>query len=321
MSATPALPISVIIPTHNTRELTLRCLETVDETRPAPGEVIVVDDGSRDGTGAAIRERWPEVVLLANKEPLGFSGAANRGLAQARGEILLLLNSDTELSPSGLASLTAAFGDQLRLGVAGASLLNLDGSPQWSGGRDPGLFWFFALASRLPALLAWVPGYRRLHSLDRPGEVEWVTGAALAVRRQAWEVAGPLDEGYRFYAQDLALCATVRAAGFRVAVVPGFEVRHHLGATVAQGSGCTSDGVQLSWLWGDLLRWATLFRGERWARRARRLLRLGGGMRRGVLRARSLVSSGVRRQELGREIQALDGALEVAARHAPPPVR
>src|SRR6185369_3384658 len=124
----------------------------------------------------------------------GFTRAANLGLARASGEILLLLNSDTEVDASGLAALSAAFAAEPRLGAAGADLYYPDGSPQWSGGRAPTLAWLFALASGAPALFRRLPFYRRLKPPGaRGGAVEWVTGAALAVRRAAWEQAGPLD--------------------------------------------------------------------------------------------------------------------------------
>src|SRR4051794_28963887 len=102
-------PLSIVIPTHDTRELTLRCLDSLFAS-PLPGmEVILVDDASRDGTAAAVRERHPEVVVLRNEEPARFTGAANRGLARAEGELLLLLNSDTEVEPGGLARLVEVF--------------------------------------------------------------------------------------------------------------------------------------------------------------------------------------------------------------------
>src|SRR3954447_1784304 len=92
-------PLSIVIPTHDTRELTLRCLGSLFAS-PLPGmEVILVDDASRDGTAEAVAGRHPEVVVLRTAEPARFTGSANRGLARASGEILLLLNSDTEVEP------------------------------------------------------------------------------------------------------------------------------------------------------------------------------------------------------------------------------
>jgi len=273
-------PLSIVIPTHDTRELTLRCLDSLFAS-PLPGmEVILVDDASRDGTAAAVRERYPEVVVLRNEEPARFTGSANRGLARAEGELLLLLNSDTEVLPGGLEELAGIFARQRWLGIAGALLHYPDGSPQWSGGRQPSLSWFFALSSGLPALLARLPLYRRAKPLDTAGPrtVDWVTGAAMTFRRKVWKAAGPLDEGFRFYAQDLDFCVRVRRAGWWVQVRPEFRVLHHHGATIGRDAGARRH-QHLELLWSDLLRWARKHRGARWAARAEAALRAGARLR------------------------------------------
>lgn len=317
MDEIPRPLLSIVIPTHDTRELTLACLASLFGA-PLPGmEVIVVDDASGDGTAVAVRERFPDVIVLRHETPERFTRAANRGLAQARGEVLLLLNSDTEVAPGGLAALPAVFGREPRLGIAGGLLHYPGGTPQWSGGREPSLAWFFALASGLPALLAHLPFYRRLKPLAPPGPatVDWVTGAAMAVRRAAWEGAGPLDEGFRFYAQDLDFCLRARRAGWQVAVRPELAVLHHHGATIGRDPGATRR-QQHELLWTDLLRWARKHRGVPWARRAEAALRAGARLR---LAGRGLASpfAGRSRRELWRgDAKALRAAL--AALGEPP---
>lgn len=285
--------LSVVVPTRDTRELTLACLASLAAGGVQGIEAIVVDEASGDGTAAAVAERFPAARLLTSAAPAGFAAAANRGLAAARGELLLLLNSDAEVDPGALAALAAAFAGAPRLGIAGARLRYPDGTPQWSAGREPGPAYLFALASGLPPVLARVPGWRRLRPPsgtcvpDAGGllAVAWVTGAALALRRQVWERCGPLDEGYRFYGQDLDLCLAARDAGWQVAVVPGFTVLHHHGATVAGGasgggSPAPAGGRQrLDLLWPDLVRWAGKRRGPAGARRAARAIAAGARLR------------------------------------------
>lgn len=274
----PAL--SVVVPTHETRELTGRCLEALlAELRrlPEPSQVILVDDGSRDGTTEEVARRFPEVLVIRHEAAQGFSRAANAGLARATGEILLLLNSDTEVT-GGLAELLAAFRGDPRLGLAGAALAYPDGRPQWSGGREPSLLWLFALASDLPAVLRRVRG-RGGNGPAYPESVDWVTGAAMAFRRPLWESLGPLDESYRFYAQDLDLCSRAGQAGWRVAIVPVFRVLHHHGATIGRREGSLRS-QKLDLLWNDLVRWAHCHKGETWARCAVLALWAGGQLRR-----------------------------------------
>lgn len=279
--------LSVVVPTHDSRDITLACLESlVDAHRPdarnhGSVEILVVDDGSSDGTSEAIRRNYPQVRLLRHQRARGFSAAANRGLDAARGELLWLLNSDTEVAPDSVAELLRVFREHPSVGVVGAQLSYPDGSPQWSGGPAPTLPWLAALASGLPPLLGRLPGWRRAKPLagQEPRRVDWVTGASLALRRPVWEACGPLDEGYRFYAQDLDFCLAVRRDGWEVVMEPSVRVIHHHGATIARDPGSHSGRQQPALLWRDLVRWARKHRGPGWACRARRALLLGGWVR------------------------------------------
>ena len=244
-TATATVPIAVVIPTHNTRELTLRCLACLGQSSVQPQQVIVVDDGSSDRTSDAVAATHPDVRVLRNQRARGFSIAANRGLAEATSPVLLLLNSDTEVDPDCLASFWTAFSDQRELGIAGASLLNPDGSFQWSGGREPTKLWLFANSSGLGALIG---SFVRLLRGQRPGtskSVDWVAGAALAMRREVWEDCGPLDDRFEFYCQDLDFCLRAGRSGWEVQVLPECRVMHHLGATIGRDAGATQDTARL----------------------------------------------------------------------------
>jgi N-acetylglucosaminyl-diphospho-decaprenol L-rhamnosyltransferase len=269
-----------VVPTHDTREITLRCLASLEPWAIGGAEIVLVDDGSRDGTSEAVHERFPAVLVLRSAGARGFTAAANEGLRAAQGDLLLLLNSDTEVEATTLPRLFEAFAADPRLGAAGAVLKNPDGSPQWSGGRTPTLFWLFVLTSGLGGALGRLPGYRRVRPLDASvlGPVDWVTGAAMAIRREAWEAVGPMDMRYRFYAQDLDFCSSLGDAGWRVAIASGFRVMHLGGATIRQRSGAARS-ANPALLWTDLLTWAEKRRGERWAGTARRAMRLGAGLR------------------------------------------
>lgn len=267
--------LSVVVPTHDTRALTLDCLGSLpaDDGRV---EVLLVDDGSRDGTAEAVRAAWPAVRVLRHETARGFSAAANAGLRAASGELLWLLNSDTLVPPGAAGRLRDAFARDARLGIAGAELVYPDGRPQWSGGRRPTPLWLFALASGLPALLR-----RRRPQTGGdawPRSPDWVTGASLALRRAVWEQVGPLDEGFRFYAQDVDLCLRARRAGWDVSIVPGLRVVHHLGATIGRRAGAFS-GAHPELLWFDLARCVERLDGPAAGRAARAALRSGARLR------------------------------------------
>lgn len=283
--------VSVVIPTRDTRELTLRCVASVLAASAWVRDVVVVDDGGTDDTAAALARLDPAITVLRNSSSLGFTRAANLGAAATMGgdqpradDLLLFLNSDTELERDALRELVRAFTEDPRLGVAGAQLHYPDGSTQWSAGPTPSLTWLFAMASGAGALRRRLLGTARPRDAASAGSstgpiaVDWVSGAAMAVRRKVWNEIGPFDERFFFYAQDLDLCLRARAAGWSVALLPAVPVLHHHGATVGRQAGAPIRQDQRL-LWGDLLRWVEKERGPRSAARAARVLRAGARCR------------------------------------------
>jgi hypothetical protein len=263
--------LSIVIPTFNTAQMTLRCCRAVLGSAPAESEVIVADDGSTDGTAELLARETLTVRVVRLESNRGFAPAANRGVAAARGRIILLLNSDTIVDADALSALLAAFDADTKLGVAGARLLNPDRTPQWSGGAAPTLPWMIGVVS----------GAGRLARLFRRGvriqcDVDWVSGAAMAFRREVWTQAGPLDERFRFYCQDIEFCLRARDAGRRVAVIEEARVVHAIGGTVAADSALHHDPARL---WPDLLTWGGARYGRRWMFAARIVLMLTAVLR------------------------------------------
>jgi GT2 family glycosyltransferase len=317
--------LSVVVTTHDTRELTLRCLGSLRKAMASGVEVVLVDDGSCDDTAGIVRARFPAVPVLRHESAQGFTASANDGLHCARGDVLLLLNSDTEVVDDALPRLVGAFASDPRLGIASPRLVNPDRSPQWSGGAAPSLAWLFLLASGLPAALDSVPGYRLLRPVrsEAGGRLDWVTGAAMAIRRQTWDEVGPFDTRFRFYAQDLDFCIRAKDAGWQVRLVEEAQLVHIGGATIGRHAGSARRSSHPGMLWTDLLLWAEKRRGRRWALVASRCLALGGHARlvaRAV--ARPLLPS-LQRVEWTRDSEAFRLALDGVRRwrldpHPPP---
>jgi GT2 family glycosyltransferase len=272
--------LSVVIPTHKSRERTLRCLAALWLCNPQPDEVIVVDDGSADNTAHSVLRKYPRHIVVRLPTRLGFAAAVNHGLARASGDLLFMLDNGTEIHPAAVGAVRRHFEKREDLGVAGAALRHPDGGPQWSGGRLPGSLWCFAFASGLPSLLErsklwrWIRARRSL----RGRRVDWVSGAAMVVRRSVWDEIGPFDSAYRLRGQYLDLCVGAGEAGWRVEIVPDFKAVYPANGLPPSETGLLGSSDD-ELMWADLLRFAGKRNGIAGARQSGRALRLGGRLR------------------------------------------
>lgn len=189
---------SVIIPAWNGSRFIDDCLRSLRQHTPQ-AELIVVDNGSRDGTADLARARADRVI--ANDSNRGFSAAINQGVAAAQGEILLLLNQDTVALTDWQAQASALFDADASIGVLGFVLLYPDGTVQHAGAR-----------LTMPFLDA-----EHLTKHDPAAALDFVTGAAMAIRRAAWEEIGGFDEGFSpAYYEDVDYCFRARRAGWQL---------------------------------------------------------------------------------------------------------
>lgn len=236
MSATPP-DISVIIVSFNTRDLLRACLASMRDDLGAPWlEVIVVDNASADDSVAMVRAEFLEVQVIAHPRNVGFGPANNIGMAAARGRYFLALNSDTEVKPGALRTLVEFMDAHPDVGVAGARLLNTDGSLQLSCRRFPSfrtvLFHRYSLLTKLFPQNRYSKEYL-LSDVDhtRQMDVDWVSGACLLARADAVKQVGGFDEEFFMYAEDVDWCYRMKQGGWRVVFVPEAVVTHHIGSS------------------------------------------------------------------------------------------
>ena len=220
--------VSIIIINWTTRDLLCDCINSALRTAgPLEIEIIVVDNASTDGSVAMVRRQFPFVTLIANSQNVGFARANNRGAAASRGKYQLLLNSDARLLPNSLQSMVAALEASPQVGLVGAQLRNPDGSFQASCSPFPGLWQEFLILSSLGRRLygQWYPS-RGPQECQEPSIVDYVEGACMLIRREAFQAVGGLDEAYFMYAEDVEICYALRQKGWQVCYQPAALVVH-----------------------------------------------------------------------------------------------
>jgi GT2 family glycosyltransferase len=233
----PFVTLTIIIVAWNAREDLERCLHALTVSPAAiPHEIVVVDNGSEDGTPEMVRARFPAVRLMAIGENLGFAKANNLGISASSGELVLLLNPDT-LVPAGAVDTLA---QRLRAtpvaAAAGPRIVDPDQRVELSFGPAPGVLGE-AYQKSLGALYgAGVPTVRSwvTRRAARERFVDWVSGACLLVRRADAEHVGLLDERYFLYWEDVDFCSALRAQGRRILFTPAAEIVHARGRSTAQ---------------------------------------------------------------------------------------
>ncbi len=222
------LDLSIIIVNWNTRQLLADCLISILKTiNGLKFEIIVVDNGSTDGSQAMLGEQFPQVQLFQNRENLGFARANNQALAIAQGRYFLLLNSDALATNGAIQALVELADNRPHAGITGAQLLNPDGTCQASHTPCPGLRQEFLILSGLGRLIygRWYPS-RGPEEARGPQQVNYIEGACMLVRREAYEEVGGLDEGYFMYAEEVDWCYAMQEKGWQVWYQPAARVIH-----------------------------------------------------------------------------------------------
>lgn len=226
--------LSVVIVSYNTRELTLRCLRSLNNgLGDVPAEVFLVDNGSTDESAPAIEAEFPAVRLIRNERNRGFGAANNQALRLARGEFVLLLNSDAFPEKPAISRLIECAREHPRVAVLGPRLLNEDGTLQPSCYRFPGplrsVWENLLLAAALPNHPVF--GDYRAWAHDTEREVDFVSGACWLVRRAAMEEVGFFDEDFFLYAEETDWARRFELKGWKTLFVPGAAVVHRGGGS------------------------------------------------------------------------------------------
>lgn len=210
--------VSIIILNYNGKRFIQRCLESVLADSYQPREVILVDNASADDSMRLAEPFRDHIQIILNPKNYGFPKGCNQGIKQAKGEIIVLLNIDTEVTPGWLDALVQPILRDEKVAMTASKLLFPDRKTiQFAGGCIH------------PNGLTSHDGYGvpDAGQFDEPKECAYVTGASVAIRRSALDAVGGMDEGFTLYYEDVDLCVRMHQAGFNVMVEPASLVYHY----------------------------------------------------------------------------------------------
>ena len=212
------IDVSVIVVTFESASCIRDCLQSVRAQQDVRCEVIVVDNASTDATAPIVRMADSSVRLIQNPKNLGFGRACNQAFAACQGKFIYLINPDAQLvGPEALACLCRELQGHPGWGMAGTAYLSPNGRPKGPPNKDyPG------------------ESCTRTNFSYLPGEIAWVIGASMFIRRQAYEAVGGFDLNFFLYAEDIDFCLRLRQHGYEIGFVESAKVRH-IGAASEKG--------------------------------------------------------------------------------------
>ena len=229
--------ISIVIVSYNCLRALTACLRSLEaDAATLSAEIIVVDNASEDGTVAAITDRFPTMDVIANRTNSGFAAAMNQGIARATADFVLALNPDTIVPAGAIAKALDELEQHSDVGMLGVKLVRPDGTFDHACKRgfptiSSALYYFLGLNRvwpRSPRFARYTAGEL---GEDDTGTVDAINGAFMLVRREAADAAGPMDERYWLYAEDIDWCHRFWDEGWKVLYWPGAQVTHRKGGS------------------------------------------------------------------------------------------
>jgi GT2 family glycosyltransferase len=224
--------LSIAIVNFNTSDSLVRCINSIKTARiRSKYKIVVVDNNSTDGSVEAVTKRFPDVDVFQSTSNIGFARAVNIAFNRSKGRFFLILNPDVEVSEGAINILLDYMELHPNVALSSPKLLNSDGSLQYSCRKDYTLRTF--LFRRIPLRLIF-SNHRiiRTHLMmdwDHLSvlNVDWVLGAALMIRREAFPNSQVMDERFFLYFEDVDLCLQLRKQGWRVIYHPDSVMIHH----------------------------------------------------------------------------------------------
>lgn len=227
--------IAVIVVNWNACDDLRVCLSALfsEPSAPTTYEVWVVDNASDDGSDEMVRAEFPKANLIENPENIGFSKANNQAIRASHTKFIFLINSDARIHPGCLAALAQYANEHQTAAIIGPKVLNPDGTLQYSCRKFPKI-WAGFFRNTLLGRLAPNNRFAREYIMAdfdhrKSGQVDWVSGCAMLIRRDLISMIGLLDERFYMYCEDVDICQRAWDIGQRVVFMPDATVTHAIG--------------------------------------------------------------------------------------------
>ena len=237
---TNGFDVTISIVSHSNRDGTLECLDRLDRLHGGDPlvEIVVLDNGSDDGSAEAIRQRFPSVRLIEQSHWAGFGSNHNTIIRTTRSRYVFVLNDDTIVEPGAVETMVRTMDADPTIAVLGPRLVYAGGRRQPSAWRYP--------TPAVCAMWALTMGSMGIVQSNREdsGDVDWVSGSAMMIRRSALDDVGLFDENFYMYMEETDLCRRITKAGYRVVYQPEACVTH-----VQWGSTASDPERRTSELW------------------------------------------------------------------------
>ena len=249
------IDLSIIIVSYNSKDFLISCIDSIKRYAGSiKYELIIVDNASSDGSVDEVKKRYKEVILIKNNENLGFGKANNIGIKIAKGEYILLLNSDTFFKKDILAKMVNWMRINPEIGISSCLLRNIDGSIQGNGGYFPTLFkvfaWMFFIED-IPLIGSLIKPFHPMHAnipffkgdefFKKVREFDWVSGAFFLIRNKVIKEVGYFDQDYFMYTEEVDYCFRAKKTGWRIVYNPDWYIVHRGGGSSAGGFSIISE--------------------------------------------------------------------------------
>jgi GT2 family glycosyltransferase len=223
--------LSIVLVCWNNKSYLDACLQSLYETGlKYTFDIVVVDNGSADGSQQMLIKKYPEVKIIQNASNAGLGKASNQGIEDTIGKYVLLLNNDTIVNGRSFDAMIEFLEQHPKTGAVGGKLLNPDGTTQAGYNYFSNLFQEFLVATRLGEFIR--PGYPAVMTAGEIRSVDWMGSACLMVRRSALDKVGLLDEGYFIYGDETDLQYRLKKAGWDVYYLPEATTVHYGGRSM-----------------------------------------------------------------------------------------